>query len=73
MSVISLHCASGMLPAMKTTEPYSPTPRANAMENPVSRAGRSIGRMTRLNTYHREAPRQAPVSSRLKSMLVMMG
>ena len=29
----------GMLPAMKMTEPYSPTPRAKASAKPVSRAG----------------------------------
>src|SRR2546425_7585732 len=31
----------GMLPAMKTTEPYSPTARAKARAKPVSQAGRS--------------------------------
>ena len=29
----------GMLPAMKITEPYSPTARANASAKPVSSAG----------------------------------
>ena len=29
----------GMLPEMKTTEPYSPTARANASAKPVSQAG----------------------------------
>nr|GFB98022.1 hypothetical protein [Tanacetum cinerariifolium] len=33
----------GMLPAMKITEPYSPTPRANASAKPVSQAGSSAG------------------------------
>ena len=36
----------GMLPAMKMTEPYSPMARANAMANPVSRAGAMVGKIT---------------------------
>ncbi len=30
---------NGWLPAMKITEPYSPTPRANAKAKPVNRQG----------------------------------
>ena len=30
---------NGMLPAMKITEPYSPTPRAKASAKPVASAG----------------------------------
>ena len=33
----------GMLPEMKTTEPYSPTARANASAKPVSHAGNRYG------------------------------
>ena len=36
-----------MLPAMKITEPYSPTPRAKASAKPVRSAGAEAGRMTR--------------------------
>ena len=36
----------GMLPAMKITEPYSPSARAKASVNPVSSAGTSAGKMT---------------------------
>ena len=36
-----------MLPEMNTTDPYSPTARANASANPVSQAGNRYGRMTR--------------------------
>ena len=36
----------GMLPAMKITEPYSPTARAKAMAKPVISAGVMDGRMT---------------------------
>ena len=52
-----------MLPAMKTTEPYSPSARANASVNPVSNAGRNIGSMTRQNVCQRLAPRLAADSS----------
>ena len=48
----------GMLPAMKMTEPYSPTPRAKASAKPVSRAGRIAGRITRENVCQRLAPRR---------------
>ena len=34
----------GMLPAMKITEPYSPTPRAKASAKPVSAAGKIAGK-----------------------------
>src|SRR6266496_778660 len=52
----------GMLPAMKTTEPYSPTARAKARAKPVSQAGRSAGRTTRPKVWliaaaAREAPK----------------
>jgi hypothetical protein len=40
--VISL--TIGMLPAMKMTEPYSPTARAKASAKPVSSAGSRVGR-----------------------------
>ena len=36
----------GMFPEMKTTEPYSPTARANASANPVSAAGSTAGTIT---------------------------
>ncbi len=35
-----------MLPEMNTTEPYSPTARANASAKPVRHAGMSAGRIT---------------------------
>ncbi len=38
---------SGILPAMKITDPYSPTARAKDRAKPVSAAGISIGRMIR--------------------------
>ena len=37
----------GMLPAMKMTEPYSPSARANASAKPVSSAGSSSAGSTR--------------------------
>ena len=48
----------GRLPAMKITEPYSPTARANASANPVSSAGIRLGRMTRNTVCQRLAPRR---------------
>src|SRR5262249_26355857 len=46
----------GMLPAMKITEPYSPTARAKAMAKPVSSAGAIDGKITRLKVCQRVAP-----------------
>ena len=40
----------GMLPEMNTTDPYSPTARANASAKPVSHAGNRYGRITRVTT-----------------------
>ncbi len=54
---------NGMLPAMKITEPYSPTPRAKARANPVSQAGTRAGRITRARVCNRSAPRLAEASS----------
>ena len=59
--VISL--TMGMLPAMKITEPYSPSARAKASAKPVSRAGARVGRMTRRKVWPRLAPRVAAASS----------
>ena len=53
----------GMLPAMKMTEPYSPTARANASAKPVTSAGAMAGKMTWRNVCQRVAPRQAAASS----------
>ncbi len=53
----------GMLPAMKTTEPYSPIARANASAKPVSSAGESVGRITRRNVCSALAPSVAAASS----------
>src|SRR4051812_6708274 len=53
----------GMFPEMNTTEPYSPTPRANASAKPVSHAGYRYGKMIRPSTYSRDAPRLVAASS----------
>ena len=53
----------GMLPAMKTTEPYSPRARAKARAKPVIQAGKSAGRTTRPMVCRRFAPRLAAASS----------
>ncbi len=59
--VISL--TRGMLPAMKITEPYSPSARAKASAKPVINAGVTIGRITFVNVCRREAPSVAAASS----------
>lgn len=45
MSSVVISVFMGMLPEMKTTEPYSPSARANASVNPVTSAGVTDGRM----------------------------
>ena len=52
-----------MFPEMKTTEPYSPTARANASAKPVASAGQSVGKSTRRKVCQRLAPRLAAASS----------
>ena len=42
----AISVTSGMLPAMKITEPYSPTPRAKASAKPVRIAGARPGSST---------------------------
>jgi hypothetical protein len=54
---------SGMLPAMKITEPYSPRARASASTKPVSAAGSSSGSSTRRKICPRPAPSVAAASS----------
>jgi hypothetical protein len=53
----------GRLPAMKITEPYSPSARANARAKPVRSAGVRIGRITRVKVCQRVAPSVAAASS----------
>ena len=53
----------GMLPEMNTTEPYSPSARANASANPVSSAGISAGAITSMKVCKRLAPSVAAASS----------
>ena len=55
---------SGRLPEMKTTEPYSPTPRAKAIVKPVTSAGITAGRTMRRNTVNGPAPSVSAASSR---------
>src|SRR5437868_6834885 len=53
----------GMLPEMKTTDPYSPRARANARAKPVRSAGTSSARITLVIVCHRLAHRLAAASS----------
>ena len=46
----------GMLLAMKMTEPYSPTARANDSATPLSHAGNSSGKITRRKTCQPPGP-----------------
>jgi hypothetical protein len=63
----------GILPAMKMTEPYSPTPRAKARAKPVTAAGIRVGRMTSRNVCRRVAPSVAEASSYCLSISSMTG
>lgn len=63
----------GMLPAMKITEPYSPTPRAKARAKPVSQAGSGAGTRIWRNTCSGLAPRQAAASSTSLGMSASTG
>ena len=53
----------GMLPAMKITEPYSPSARAKASAKPDRIAGHKVGSTTRHNVVRRPAPSVAAASS----------
>ena len=64
---------SGMLPAMKITEPYSPMARENARVKPVSSAGKIAGKSTRRKVCQREAPSEAAASSISGSMSSITG
>ena len=57
----------GMLPAMKITDPYSPTARARASAKPVRIAGISEGRITWNTVWRRLAPSVADASSSSRS------
>ena len=57
----------GMLPAMKITEPYSPTPRAKASANPVSAAGSDRRKQ---HAYERLQARRAETRRHLLELLV---
>jgi hypothetical protein len=47
----------GILPAIKITDPYSPTPRAKAKAKPVSKAGKMLGNIILVKTCRRVEPR----------------
>ncbi len=63
----------GRLPAMKMTEPYSPTARAKASANPVNMAGTMTGRITRVMVCQRLAPSVAAASSTSASRSMRTG
>ena len=63
----------GMLPEMNTTEPYSPSARANDRAKPVSSAGITAGKITRQNVCQRVAPRLAAASSDSRSISSIAG
>src|SRR5271170_6477646 len=53
----------GILPAMKITDPYSPTARANESAKPVNTDGNNVGTITRQNVCQRLAPSDAATCS----------
>ena len=64
---------SGILPAMKMTEPYSPMAREKASVKPVRSAGKMAGKSTRRKVCQREAPSEAAASSISGSMSSITG
>src|SRR5204863_9941777 len=64
---------NGRFPDTKTTEPYSPSARANANANPVINTGNIDGKMMRRTVSQRVAPRTAAASSSSASMLSKTG
>ena len=59
---------------MSTTEPYSPTARANARPAPLMIAGASVGRTTRRKVVQRSpAPSDAAASSTSRSSSMSTG
>ena len=63
----------GMPPPISTTEPNSPTARANASPAPPSSAGYSAGRMIRRNVVQPLAPSEAAASSASRSTSISTG
>ncbi len=63
----------GRLPAMKMTEPYSPTARAKASVTPVTNAGMTGGRTTVRMARKRLAPSRAAASSSSFSASISTG
>ena len=63
MSSGAISVSYGRLPAMNTTLPYSPMPRANASAAPVRSGEKSSGKITRRNVSQRPAPKSAAASS----------
>ena len=63
----------GMLPAMKITEPYSPTARAKASAKPVRSAGSSAAGSRGTRSGSRLAPSVADASSTSRSISSITG
>ena len=64
---------NGTLPEISTTEPNSPTARANASAAPESIAGVRFGRTIRRNTVQLEAPSEIAASSISRSSSISTG
>ena len=64
---------NGRLPAMKMTEPYSPTARAKASAKPVRMAGARPGSSTLEMVWKRLAPSVAAASSTSRSISSITG
>jgi hypothetical protein len=54
---------NGIFPAMKTTDPYSPSALAKERAKPVNIAGINSGKMILMNVCIRFAPKEADASS----------
>jgi hypothetical protein len=63
----------GMLPAMKMTEPYSPTAREKPSATPVSSVGQIEGSTTQTKVWKLEAPRVSAARSTSRSRSTSTG
>ena len=63
----------GMLPAIKMTEPYSPSVRASASAKPVRNAGATSGSVTRRKIVNGAAPSDAAACANSRGSVAITG
>ena len=70
---IEVTVVSDLPPAKSSTEPYSPSARANAKATPAARPGRRLGKMMRRKMVEPPAPSEAAASSMSLSISISSG